>query len=112
MITKAQAVERNGSGHFAKHSEFYHGSRRDSAGFPVKARRNGQTKTWVTRPDEFHIPTIEGFRGYSYIDQDDADQWFLTQDEAMSDDEKAFFAAKQAKSEARRAKREAKLAGK
>ena len=32
-------------------------------------RRNGMTKTWVTRPGEFRVPIKYGLRGYSYIDQ-------------------------------------------
>jgi hypothetical protein len=33
-------------------------------------KRNGATKTWKTRPNEFRIPIKIGFRLYDYIDQD------------------------------------------
>ena len=31
------------------------------------ARRNGATKTWVTRPGEWRIPLKIGFKGYGEI---------------------------------------------
>lgn len=31
-------------------------------------RRNGQTKTWKTRPHDFHIPVKYGLRGYGTVD--------------------------------------------
>lgn len=33
-----------------------------------RIRRNGQTKTWKTRPGEFRIPIKAGFRVYHYLD--------------------------------------------
>lgn len=33
-----------------------------------KARRNGQTKTWKTRPNEFRIPIKCGLKTYLAID--------------------------------------------
>ncbi len=33
----------------------------------IKARRNGKTQTWKTRPSEFRIPLKYGFRGYAEI---------------------------------------------
>ncbi len=38
-----------------------------SAGNPWMVRRNGVTKTWKTRPDEYKIPVKVGFRNYAYI---------------------------------------------
>lgn len=32
-----------------------------------RARRNGKTKTWKTRPGEFRIPIKVGFRTHGYI---------------------------------------------
>ncbi len=32
-------------------------------------RRNGKTKTWKTRPGEFHIPIKIGFRTFGFINQ-------------------------------------------
>ena len=34
-----------------------------------KCRRNGMTKTWKTRPDEYSIPIKIGSKDYSYITQ-------------------------------------------
>lgn len=34
-------------------------------------RRNGVTKTWKTRPDEFRIPVKFGMYGYDYIIETD-----------------------------------------
>ena len=33
----------------------------------IKARRNGKTQTWKTRPSEFRIPLKYGFSGYAEI---------------------------------------------
>ena len=35
-----------------------------------RVRRNGRTKTWVTRPDAFSIPVKAGIWVYDYITQD------------------------------------------
>lgn len=43
-----------------------------------QARRNGATKTWRTRPNEFRIPIKIGFRGYGYIDNRNANEWSVT----------------------------------
>jgi hypothetical protein len=42
---------------------------------PIQVRRNGQTKTWKTRPGEFRIPVKYGFKECFYITQKDADDW-------------------------------------
>lgn len=42
---------------------------------PIEVRRNGRTKTWVTRPGEFRIPVKYGFRECFYITQNEADAW-------------------------------------
>lgn len=34
-----------------------------------KARRNGQTKLWKTRPNDFRIPIKMGLKSYGVIDQ-------------------------------------------
>ena len=59
---------------------FYHRteryvSRGKKLGPPYQARRNGATKTWKTRPGQFRIPVKIGFRGYGYIDNNNADEW-------------------------------------
>jgi hypothetical protein len=44
-------------------------------------RRNGRTKTWKTRPDEFHLPVKYGFRGTgSYITHINAADWHVDAD--------------------------------
>ncbi len=43
-------------------------------------RRNGKTKIWKTRPDDFYIPVKAGLRSYGVIDQD-------SNIERISDDE-------------------------
>jgi hypothetical protein len=39
------------------------------------ARRNGTTKTWKTRPNDFKIPVKYGLRDCFYITQDNAHEW-------------------------------------
>jgi len=36
------------------------------------ARRNGATKTWKTRPSEFHVPIKFGLRGTARLTETDA----------------------------------------
>jgi len=38
----------------------------------IKWRRNGATKVWKTRPDEFKIPVKHGLRDYGYITNENA----------------------------------------
>jgi hypothetical protein len=38
----------------------------------VRIRRNGQTKTWKTRPNDFRIPVKYGLRECFYITPDNA----------------------------------------
>jgi len=38
----------------------------------IRFRRNGKTKTWITRPDEFRVPVKRGLREYGYITQTNA----------------------------------------
>jgi len=61
-------------------SRFYHRTvrykgRGKQPGGAYEARRNGATKTWKTRPGEFRIPIKIGFKGYGYIDQNNAHEW-------------------------------------
>lgn len=51
MITKEQALTEN-EFHTWKHKSF---------------RRNGRTRTWVTRPDQFRVPVKFGLYGYASI---------------------------------------------
>jgi len=43
-------------------------------------RRNGMTKTWVTRPDEFRVPVKRGMYEYGYIDQGNADMFHVREE--------------------------------
>jgi len=41
----------------------------------LRARRNGKTKTWKTRPNEFKIPAKYGMYYYFYIDHNNCHEW-------------------------------------
>lgn len=43
-------------------------------------RRNGETKTWKTRPGEFRVPIKYGLRGYSYIDNHNVGEFHAASD--------------------------------
>jgi hypothetical protein len=47
---------------------FEHVSAKNADGTPVRARRNGKTKTWKTRPGIFRIPVKYGLKECFYID--------------------------------------------
>ena len=52
----------------------YHVTPKNADGTPMRARKNGNVKTWTTRPDEFHLPMKHGLKHF-YIDQDNAHEW-------------------------------------
>jgi hypothetical protein len=60
MITYAQATDPGAR-------EFWHVSEKNADGSPTRARRNGVTQTWKTRPGLFQIPVKHGLHGYGYI---------------------------------------------
>lgn len=66
MITKQQALTAD---------RFEHASLTNRDGTPLRARRNGKTQIWKTRPDEFKIPCKYGFYNYLYIHQYNAMDW-------------------------------------
>ena len=43
-------------------------------------RRNGQTKTWKTRPTEFEVPVKYGLYSFGYVKWYDAHEWHLSED--------------------------------
>ena len=45
-----------------------------------KWRRNGATKVWKTRPDEFRVPVKFGLYAYAYIDHTNAHKVHLGED--------------------------------
>ena len=66
MITKEQALNAD---------RFENVSLKNADKTPLRARRNGKTKTWKTRPDEFSIPVKYGLKVYFNITQLDAHNW-------------------------------------
>lgn len=66
MVTKDQAMT-------AERFESTHLFNGDKT--PLRARRNGKTKTWKTRPDDFRIPCKYGLYQYLYITNDNAHEW-------------------------------------
>jgi hypothetical protein len=56
-------------------NKFEHISLKNADKTPVRCKRNGKTKTWVTRPNEFRIPVKHGLRDCFYITQDNCHEW-------------------------------------
>jgi hypothetical protein len=67
-ITTTQAITED-EFHHATYSQGSKGSECQ------RVRRNGQTKTWKTRPDVFSIPVKWGFRDAFRITQLEKDEW-------------------------------------
>lgn len=63
MITKEQAMTCD---------VFYDVTEKNADGTPKRWRRNGKTKTWKTRPEDFEIPVKYGLYTYGTITQDNA----------------------------------------
>ena len=81
MITKADAVT------LALREIHYHDSNLTIAGMSQVAitkarqtcnkwRRNGATKTWKTRPNEFRVPIKHGLYDFAYLTHENADKFF------------------------------------
>lgn len=51
----------------------------------VVYRRNGETKLWKTRPDEFRVPVKFGLRRCAYITQLDVRDWHTAGDCPLND---------------------------
>jgi hypothetical protein len=75
VVTKQQAIEG---------SDFHYGTCRIMIGpsggrnLAIEQwRRNGQTKLWKSRPDEFQVPIKWGLRGYGYLTQQNATLFHL-----------------------------------
>lgn len=79
MITIEQATTHRG--------DFHHRTIRNADGTPARCRRNGQCKTWKTRPGEFSLPVKHGLRQCFYITQHNAADWCLTAEEARGKSE-------------------------
>lgn len=61
MVTKEQALT----------ADLFHSSYGD------RWRRNGKTKTWVTRPNEFRVPVKWGMFSYGYITESNAHEYHV-----------------------------------
>jgi hypothetical protein len=68
--------------------EFHHATARNADGTPVRARRNGKTQIWKTRPTEFRIPAKQGAYVYGNITDADAHDWFDNPADAMAEGER------------------------
>mgnify|MGYP001400411698 CR=1 FL=1 len=66
MITKEQALIAN---------RFEHVTKKNADGTPVRARRNGKTKTWKKDPEDFNIPVKYGLKVYFNINPGNASEW-------------------------------------
>lgn len=78
MVTKDQALTAN---------EFHYGTCKRTIGLRGGVtehtehwRRNGATKVWSTRPDEFRVPIKYGLKKCSYLTQSDANMFHTSQD--------------------------------
>lgn len=54
---------------------FIHRSATNADGTPLRAKRNGHTQTWKTRPGQFKIPVKHGLKTCFYITPENAHQW-------------------------------------
>lgn len=54
---------------------FTHATLKNADGTPLRARRNGKTQTWKTRPGEFRIPAKHGLKDCFDITQVDVHLW-------------------------------------
>jgi hypothetical protein len=54
---------------------FYHKTLKNADKTALRARRNGKTQTWKTRPNDFKIPVKYGLYQYFYIDQNNCKDW-------------------------------------
>lgn len=66
MITYEQAMAAQ---------NFEHATLKNSDGSPVRARRNGATKTWKREPGRFRIPVKHGLKYCFYIELHNAAEW-------------------------------------
>lgn len=57
---------------------FEHKTLKNADGTPLRARRNGKTQTWKTRPGEFRIPAKHGLKHTFNITHNTRDEWVAT----------------------------------
>jgi hypothetical protein len=61
----------------ASATEFWHKTARDSRGYPVRCRRNGQLKLWKTKPGEFRQPVKLGLNDCFYLTEFNSSYWVV-----------------------------------
>lgn len=70
MLTQDQIMN-------ARH--FEHVTLKNADKTPLRARRNGKTQTWKTRPGEFRIPAKHGLKDTFNITQANVHEWAVPQ---------------------------------
>ena len=70
MITKQEAMTAQ---------RFHHAFLTNADGTPLRARRNGRTQTWKTRPDDFRIPCKVGMYQRIQITPRNAREWSVAE---------------------------------
>lgn len=58
-------------------NSFEHKTLTNADGTRLRARRNGRTQTWKTRPGEFRIPCKHGLYDYFNITHLDHEEWVI-----------------------------------
>lgn len=58
-----------------KLNKFEHITAKNADGSRLRCRRNGKTKVWKTRPDDFEIPVKHGMYAYGYIHNHNCYEW-------------------------------------
>lgn len=66
MLTKEEAMTAR---------NFEHMTELNADKTPVRARRNGKTKTWVTRPDEWALPVKHGLKQCFTLTEKNSELW-------------------------------------
>jgi len=56
---------------------FEHKALKNNDQTPLRARRNGKTKLWKRKPENFSIPAKYGMYEYFYINQSNCDDWVV-----------------------------------
>lgn len=78
MITLDQAKR------LTKNDEIYHNVYRYSNGRPQRWRINGQVKLWKRSPERISIPLKYGLYDFSYLTENNLDEFSLTEEEALN----------------------------
>ena len=76
MITKDQASA-------LRHGDIIFTRDQNADGSPARWRVTGKLKTWKTRPLEFSLPLKHGMYVHGYLNETNADVFFMTEIEAV-----------------------------